>query len=94
MGQSNPLIVVNVHQAVDATELERMMSDLNAKVDEIKQTLAAESEQAVTLVAKVDELQAKLDVLINDTYAKTEVNAALDEIKALIPGVVPDAPAE
>lgn len=94
MGQSNPLIVVNVHQAVDATELERMMSDLNAKVDEIKQTLAAESEQAVTLVAKVDELQAKLDVLINDTYAKTEVNAALDEIKALIPGVVPDAPVE
>lgn len=70
------------------------MSDLNAKVDEIKQTLAAESEQAVTLVAKVDELQAKLDVLINDTYAKTEVNAALDEIKALIPGVVPDAPVE
>ena len=68
------------------------MSELIAKVDEVKALISVEGEQAKALSAKIDELQVKLDTLLSDTYAKAEVNAALDEIKALIPGVVPDAP--
>lgn len=81
----------NFHISPDMAELERRMSELNEKLDEIKAGLAAESDQAKALQAKVDELKAKVDVLLADTYAKAEVNAAFDEIKALIPGVVPDA---
>lgn len=84
----------NFHVNADVSALERMVSELNEKVDEIKAGLAAEAEQAKALVAKIDELKSKVDVLLSDTYAKAEVNAAFDEIKALIPGVVPDAPVE
>lgn len=68
------------------------MSDLISKVDEVKSLLAAEAAQSAALVAKVDELKAKLDALAADTFPKSEVFAALDEIKSLVPGVVPDAP--
>lgn len=68
------------------------MSELNENMDEIKAAFAAETEQGKALQAKIDELQVKVDTLLSDTYAKAEVNAAFDEIKALIPGVVPDAP--
>jgi regulator of replication initiation timing len=84
----------NFHVDADVSALEKQMSELIAKVDEIKAGLAAEAEQAKALVAKVDELKAKVDVLLSDTYAKAEVNAAFDEIKSLLPGVVPDAPVE
>jgi chromosome segregation ATPase len=76
----------------DMAKLERMMSELNENMDEIKAAFAAETEQGKALQAKIDELQVKVDTLLSDTYAKAEVNAAFDEIKALIPGVVPDAP--
>jgi hypothetical protein len=85
---------INVTVSADLSALEKQMSELIAKVDEIKAGLAAEAEQAKDLQVMVDELKAKVDVLISDTYAKAEVNAAFDEIKALIPGVVPDAPVE
>ena len=78
----------------DMAKLERMMSELNEKMDEIKAAFASETEQGKALQAKIDELQVKVDTLLSDTYAKAEVNAAFDEIKALIPGVVPDAPVE
>lgn len=84
----------NFHVSADLSAMEHMMSELIEKVDEIKAGLAAEAEQAKALQAKIDELKAKVDVLISDTYAKAEVNAAFDEIKSLIPGVVADAPAE
>lgn len=78
------------HVNADMSALESQMSELIAKVDEIKAIFAAEAEQAKALVAKIDELKAKVDVLISDTYAKAEVNAAFDELKALAPTVVPD----
>lgn len=90
----NPAVVVHVHQRVDVKDLEKRMSELIAKVDEVKAGLAVEAEQAKALAAKVEELKVKVDVLLSDTYAKAEVNAAFDEIKALIPAVVPDAPVE
>lgn len=82
----------NVH--ADLSALENQVSELISKVDEVKALLAAESEQSAALVAKVDDLKAKLDALASDTFPKSEVFAALDEIKSLVPGVVPDAPAE
>ena len=82
------------HVNADTSALEKQMSELIAKVDELKAGLAAEAEQAKVLVDKVVELKAKVDVLLSDTYAKAEVNAAFDEIKALIPGVVSDSPVE
>lgn len=88
------MIDFNFFLSPNTVELERRMSELNEKLDEIKAGLAAESEQAKALQAKIDELKAKVDVLLSDTYAKSEVNAAFDEIKAMIPGVVPDAAPE
>lgn len=81
---------INVTVSADLSAMEKQMSELIAKVDEIKAIFAAEAEQAKALVAKIDELKAKVDVLISDTYAKAEVNAAFDELKALAPTVVPD----
>ena len=85
---------INVTVSADLSAMEKQMSELIAKVDEIKAIFAAETEQAKALVAKIDELKAKVDVLISDTYAKAEVNAAFDELKALAPTVVPDLASE
>ena len=93
MGQSNPAVVVHVHQTVDVTSLERRMSELNEKADRIEAKLDVEASQGLALKEEVSGLRLKLDQLLTDTYAKTEVNAILDRIEGKIPGVVPDDPA-
>lgn len=90
---SNPAVVVNVHQYVDTAKLERIMSELNEKADRIEAKLDAEASQGLALKEEVAGLRLKIDQLITDTYAKTEVNAILDRIEAKIPGIVPDEPA-
>lgn len=84
--------IVTININADLSALEQQVSDLQAKVDEVKSLLSIETEQAAALSAKVDELKAKVDVLISDTYAKAEVHAAFDEIQSMIPSVVKDAP--
>jgi len=90
------LITVHVHNAVDE-ETKGLLMSLNEKVDEVKAIVASETEQSAArdaklaeAVAKIVELQAKVDVLLSDTYSKAEVNAAFDEIKALVPAIVKD----
>lgn len=75
-------------------KMEQRMSDLNAKVDDIKAKLAIEAEQGAALAAKLAELKARFDAIQSETYPKEAVYAALDEIAAIVPGVNPDLPEE